>query len=65
MMINNKTNKWSAMIKHWLIMKMVTKKIYNYIAYKSLMKIVPQRWGKPYIMCSTAIIMALSSPKKM
>ena len=45
-------------------MKMVTKKIHNYIAYKSLMKNVPQRWGKtfkmPYIMCSTALMLGLS-----
>ena len=40
-------------------MKMVTQKIHNYIAYKSLMKNVPQRWEKtfkmPYIMCSTTL----------
>ena len=30
-------------------MKIVTKKIHNYKAYKSLMKNVPQRWGKPLI----------------
>ena len=49
-------------------MKMVTQKIHNYIAYKPLMKNVPQRWGKtfkmPYTMCSTAIILALSPKKK-
>ena len=54
MTINNKTNKLSAMIKH-----MVTQKIHNYIAYKSLMKNFPQRWWKTfkmsYIMCSTTL----------
>lgn len=34
-------------------MKMVTKKIHNYIAYKSLMKNVPQRWGKTFKMPKT------------